>query len=272
MTLATHHYPVAANDEARAFFDQGLIFAYGFNHLEALRAFRHAQQLDPDCAMCFWGEAYVLGPNLNLPMEKKAAPIARAAAAKAAEKAAKTSPKEQALAAAILARYAETGERAALDRTYADAMLGVARAFPDDADIATLAAESLMLLSPWDYWSDAGRTRQRTHAGSAAAAGRGAREKPRAMSPRSTSISIWWKRPTSRNAPNPMPTGCAAPCPARATSCTCPRTFICALADTRTRSTSTRMQPRRTSATSPQIPACRVRIRRCIIRTMCIST
>ncbi|MGZ8372755.1 MAG: hypothetical protein ACXWUW_07440, partial [Rhodoplanes sp.] len=152
--LGTHRYPVAAND----FFDQGLIFAYGFNHLEALRAFRHAQQLDPDCAMCFWGEAYVLGPNLNLPMEKEAAPIARGAAAKAAEKAAKTSPKEQALAAAMLARYAETGECTALDRTYADAMLGVARAFPDDADIATLAAESLMLLSPWDYWSDAGRT------------------------------------------------------------------------------------------------------------------
>jgi tetratricopeptide (TPR) repeat protein len=156
--LGMHRYPVAANDDARAFFDQGLILAYGFNHLEALRAFRHAQQLDPDCAMCFWGEAYVLGPNLNLPMEKEAAPIARGAAAKAAEKAAKTSPKEQALAAAMLARYAETGERAALDRTYADAMLGVARAFPDDADIATLAAESLMLLSPWDYWSDAGRT------------------------------------------------------------------------------------------------------------------
>ncbi len=155
--LGSHHYPVTANDEARAFFDQGLTLAYGFNHLEALRAFRHAQQLDPDCAMCFWGEAYVLGPNLNLPMEEKAAPIAQAAAAKAVEKAAKTNPKEQALAAAMLARYSPPGERAALNRTYADAMLGVARTFPDDPDIATLAAESMMLLSPWDYWSDGGR-------------------------------------------------------------------------------------------------------------------
>ncbi len=156
--LGNHRYPVVANERARAFFDQGLILAYGFNHLEALRAFRHAQQLDPDCAMCFWGEAYVLGPNLNLPMDDKAAPMAPAAAAKAVEKAAKTNPKEQALAAAMLARYSLAGERAALDRAYADAMLGVARSFPDDPDIATLAAESLMLLSPWDYWSDGGRT------------------------------------------------------------------------------------------------------------------
>lgn len=156
--LGDHEYPITANEQARAFFNQGLILAYGFNHLEALRAFRYAQQLDPDCAMCFWGEAYVLGPNLNLPMDEKAAPIARAAATKAVEKASKATPKEQALAAAMLKRYADSGERAALDRTYTDAMLDAARKFPDDPDIATLAAESLMLLSPWDYWRDNGRT------------------------------------------------------------------------------------------------------------------
>ncbi len=147
-----------ANEEARAFFDQGLIYAYGFNHLEALRAFRQAQNLDPDCAMCFWGEAYVLGPNLNLLMEAAAAPAARAAAEKAVAKAAKASAKERALAAAMLVRYREPGERADLDRKYADAMQGVAQSFPGDPDIATLAAEALMLLSPWDYWQDSGRT------------------------------------------------------------------------------------------------------------------
>lgn len=157
--LGTHRYEIAAaNDEARAFFNQGLIYAYGFNHLEALRTFRHAQRLDPDCAMCFWGEAYVLGPNLNLPMEAAAAPAARAAAGQAVAKAAKTTPKEQALAGAMLARYAEPGERAGLDHKYAEAMQEVARKYPDDPDIAVLAAESLMLLSPWDYWKDSGRT------------------------------------------------------------------------------------------------------------------
>ena len=157
--LGSHRYAITvANEEARAFFDQGLIYAYGFNHLEALRAFRHAQTLDPECAMCFWGEAYVLGPNLNLPMEAGAAAMARTAAEKAVAKAAKTTPKEQALAAAILVRYAEPGKRAELDRKYAEAMQRVAQSFPDDPDIATLAAKSLMLLSPWDYWRDAGCT------------------------------------------------------------------------------------------------------------------
>ena len=106
--------------------------------------------------MCFWGEAYVLGPNLNLPMEAAAAPLARAAAERAVGKATKASAKEQALAAAMLVRYAEPGERAELDRTYAEAMEGVARSFPDDPDIAALAAELLMLLSPWDYWLELG--------------------------------------------------------------------------------------------------------------------
>ena len=157
--LGQHRYDVAvANDDARAFFNQGLIHAYGFNHLEALRAFRRAQELDPDCAMCFWGEAYVLGPNLNLQMDATGAPAARAAAEKAVAKAANGSAKEKALAAAMRVRYAGPGERAELDRKYAEAMQSVAKTFPNDPDIGTLAAKSLMLLSPWDYWQDGGRT------------------------------------------------------------------------------------------------------------------
>lgn len=157
--LGRHTYRITtSNDEAQRFFNQGLILAYGFNHLEALRAFKHAQSLDPNCAMCFWGEAYVLGPNLNMPMDEGATPQARAAAKKAIETSAQASEKEKALAAALLVRYEGQGERAALDRKYADAMMGVAKSFPDDPDIATLAAESIMLLSPWDYWADQGRT------------------------------------------------------------------------------------------------------------------
>lgn len=156
--LGEHRYPITTSSEkAQRFFDQGLIQAYGFNHLEALRAFRRAQEFDPNCAMCFWGEAYVLGPNLNLPMDEKALPLARAAAAKAQDRA-KVTPNEQVLAAAMRARYEGDSDRATLDRKYADAMVKVAETFPDDPDIATLTAESLMLLSPWDYWSDGGRT------------------------------------------------------------------------------------------------------------------
>src|SRR5689334_19111292 len=94
-----------ANERAQAYFDQGLRLSYAFNHGEAQRAFRTAQKLDPDCAMCFWGEALVLGPNINLPMQEDAMAPAYAAAQKAKALADKASPREQALIGALTARY-----------------------------------------------------------------------------------------------------------------------------------------------------------------------
>lgn len=148
----------AANGTAQSYFDQGLRLTYAFNHSEAQRAFRKAQKLDPDCAMCFWGEALVLGPNINLPMQDDAVAPAFAAAEKARSLAAKASPREQALIAALSTRYAKEakGDRAPLDAAYAAAMEKVATQFPDDNEIAVLYAESVMDLSPWDYWQPGG--------------------------------------------------------------------------------------------------------------------
>src|ERR1700682_5919797 len=93
--------------QAQQYFDQGLRLAWNFNHAEAQRAFQKAQRLDPGCAMCYWGEAYVLGPNINMPMDPKAMAPAAAAAAKARSLAGKATPREQALIAAVSARYNE---------------------------------------------------------------------------------------------------------------------------------------------------------------------
>jgi len=147
-----------SNPDAQRYFDQGLRLTYAFNHAEAQRAFREAQRLDPDCAMCLWGEALVLGPNINLPMQDEAVAPAFAAAQKAAALAARTTPREQALIAAVSTRYAEDtkADRAALNAAYAAAMGKVAAQFPDDNEIAVLYAESLMDLSPWNYWRPGG--------------------------------------------------------------------------------------------------------------------
>jgi tetratricopeptide (TPR) repeat protein len=146
------------NSEAQGFFDQGLRLTYAFNHDEARRAFRKAQRLDPDCAMCVWGEALVLGPNINLPMLEEAVPLAYTAVQKAQALAGKTRPHEQALIAALSARYAanSAADRTTLDAAYAAAMARVAAQFPDDDEIAVLYAESVMDLSPWDYWQPGG--------------------------------------------------------------------------------------------------------------------
>jgi tetratricopeptide (TPR) repeat protein len=157
--LGTHSHRIStASKLAQRYFDQGLRLAWGFNHAEAQRAFRKAQRLDPACAMCFWGEAYVLGPNINVPMDDKANAPALAAAAKARELAPRATPSEKALIEAIAARYSADpkAERARLDKAYADAMASAAARFPGDLDIAALYAESLMDLSPWDYWEPGG--------------------------------------------------------------------------------------------------------------------
>jgi len=152
------HKITTANAEAQAYFDQGLRLAYAFNHGEAQRAFRKAQKLDPNCAMCFWGEALVLGPNINLPMQDDAIAPALAAAEQARALSANASPREQALIAALATRYAADpkAERAKLDAAYAGAMADVAAKFPDDNDIAALYAEAVMDLSPWNYWQPGG--------------------------------------------------------------------------------------------------------------------
>jgi hypothetical protein len=88
---------------AQRYFDQGIKLAYAFNHAEAQRAFRKAQSLDPQCAMCFWGEALVLGPNINAPMDAAANPRALRAIERAQALAAGAAPKERILIAAVTA-------------------------------------------------------------------------------------------------------------------------------------------------------------------------
>jgi tetratricopeptide (TPR) repeat protein len=147
-----------AKPRAQAYFNQGIRLTFSFNHAEAARAYRAAQQADPSCAMCYWGEALVLGPNINAPMFPDAAAPAAAAAARANALAARATPAEQALIKAVALRYATPApaDRAPLDQAYAKAMADAAHAFPNDDTIQVLYAESLMDLSPWNYWDAAG--------------------------------------------------------------------------------------------------------------------
>ena len=107
--------------DAQRYFDQGLRMAYGFNHEAAGRSFAEAARLDPQCAMCVWGQALVLGPNINLPMDPEAAKEATALAARAASLAAHARQADRALIQALQARYADPApeDRTPLDRAYA---------------------------------------------------------------------------------------------------------------------------------------------------------
>ena len=153
--LGNHHFEISTSvPEVSRWFDQGLMLAYGFNHDAAERSFLRATELDPGCAMCWWGAALVLGPHVNSTMDPANAGKAWHRLGKALELAPKTSPREQAWIEALAARYAEhpPTDRKALDEAWARSTGGLAKAYPDDLDAATFHAEAMMDTQPWDYY------------------------------------------------------------------------------------------------------------------------
>ncbi|MEK7352424.1 MAG: hypothetical protein AAB177_16255, partial [Nitrospirota bacterium] len=158
--LGSLHHPITTTSEqAQRYFDQGLRLVYAFNHEEAIRSFEVAAHLDPQAAMPYWGIALALGPNINSAMEKKGEHRAVEMVQKARRMAARATPVEQAYIEALAARYVGRRgiNRKGLDEAYAKAMRSVAQRFPEDGDAATLFAEALMDLRPWDFWKPDGR-------------------------------------------------------------------------------------------------------------------
>lgn len=164
--MGSHHRPVTTNIErAQRYFDQGLIWAYSFNYREATRSFREAARLDPDCAMAYWGIALANGPHINRSqMTPEQSRTAWEAINQALVRAHAAHEKERDLIEALAKRYAwpAPADRSELDKAYAQAMKRVYEKYSDDADIATLYAESLMDLWPWNLWGLDGSPRPDT--------------------------------------------------------------------------------------------------------------
>jgi tetratricopeptide (TPR) repeat protein len=150
-------FPISTTDKkAQEYFNQALVLTYGFDHSDAEVSFLKAAEFDPRAAMPYWGVAFVLGPNINAPMNEADVPRAYAMAQKALGLADRTTDKERALIEALAVRYAPepVPDRTFLDQAFANAMAQVYDRFPDDPDVAVLYAESLMDLHPWNYWTD----------------------------------------------------------------------------------------------------------------------
>jgi tetratricopeptide (TPR) repeat protein len=160
--IGRHHHPITTRSpQAQRYFDQGMMLIFNFNHKEAVRSFRAAATLDPECAMAHWGEAFAQGPHINGPMTDEAVPLAWAALQRAQQLKAKANPRERAYIEALAKRYSAPGakhDRAALDRAFALAMRGVADAFPDDHDAAVFWVDAWMNTTPWNYWQADKRT------------------------------------------------------------------------------------------------------------------
>ncbi|OQW33537.1 MAG: hypothetical protein A4E19_03880 [Nitrospira sp. SG-bin1] len=153
--LGSHHKRISTRvSVTQQYFDQGLRLVYGFNHAEAIRSFVRAAELDPSCAMCYWGIALAYGPHVNAPMDSASGVAAYAAVQKAVSLKSHATAPERAYIEALAQRYEADPptDRAKLDTLYSSAMGKVVKTYPNDLDAATLYAESLMDLRPWNYW------------------------------------------------------------------------------------------------------------------------
>ena len=169
--LGSHSFTISSKVEGvQEYFNQGLIMAFAFNHAESIRSFKAAQKLDPNCAICFWGEALALGPNINVTSDGKAimSPQDRLDAFERTNKAIAliefASPKEKDFILTLKSRYNGdvNSSRVPLDIAYAEAMEALSSKYSDDTDAASLYAEALMNTMPWNYWAEDGNPKPDT--------------------------------------------------------------------------------------------------------------
>jgi tetratricopeptide (TPR) repeat protein len=164
--LGNLHHPVSTRDhQAQRFFNQGLALIYAFNHDEAARSFRRAVELDPQLAMAHWGIALAIGPNYNEATVDRERVNAACEAIKRARSLAEAEPgHERAYIEALAKRFSPDPKadfkKLALD--YRDAMRELHRLYPDDLDAATLYADSMMTVRPWQLWTKDGKPAEGT--------------------------------------------------------------------------------------------------------------
>lgn len=145
---------------AQDLFDLGLSLVISFNHDAAVSVFQEAQAADPDCAMCYWGEAFARGSNINIMAAESSLQAAAEVSARAVELSGDAPDAERVLIEAMAQRYIAGSEGAVTEDVvaFADALGAAAAAFPEDDFILSLAAEANMNTQPWDYWEADGYT------------------------------------------------------------------------------------------------------------------
>jgi pimeloyl-ACP methyl ester carboxylesterase/Flp pilus assembly protein TadD len=158
-------HPVSTKiPEAQKFFNQGLAYLYAFNHAEGVKSFKNAAELDPDFAMAYWGMALGLGANYNDPANPERFAEAYVNLQKAIALAPKASQADRDYIATLSKRYSQdpNADKQKLANDYKAAMGELVKKYPDDLDAATLYAESMMNLRPWQLWSLDGKPAEGT--------------------------------------------------------------------------------------------------------------
>jgi tetratricopeptide (TPR) repeat protein len=161
----SRHTIRTTSPEAQKFFDQGMDYLFAFNHDEARRSFQKAADLDPKAPMPLWGVALAVGPNYNdIDIGHAREQQAFNAITKAKQLAAGGPAIEADYIEALSTRYAQAANHdlKVLGENYSKAMAVLVTKHPDDLDAATLYAESMMDLHPWQLWTADGKPKEGT--------------------------------------------------------------------------------------------------------------
>ena len=158
------HIITAKSATVQAYFDQGLALIYGFNHDEALRSFEEAARIDPACAMCQWGIAYAVAPNINLPIDSAREARGLAAVREAQRLATRVTRRERDYINALAVRFGEPAgtSRAARDSAFATEARKVAQRYRSDVDAQVIFADAMLNLRPWNQWTRDGKAQPGT--------------------------------------------------------------------------------------------------------------
>jgi len=161
------------NDETRKMY----ILAHGhmlnYNHEEAIACFQKCTELDPDCAMAWWGIAYCLSSNYNWSpgLGSGHDPIQQAMSLRD-----KCTELEQDLINALAERHSEEARDAAdpsvlnmgnspeLNIAFADAMAPLYEKYKGNLDVTAIYVEALMNLKAWQLWDKNTKTGEITPA------------------------------------------------------------------------------------------------------------
>ncbi|BBY83567.1 tetratricopeptide repeat protein [Mycolicibacterium pulveris] len=148
--------------EAQMWFDRGMVWAYAFNHEEAIRCFERALQFDPDLAIARWGIAYSIGPNYNKAWDAfdpgdKATSLTRARTELALAGGGRASAVERGLINALRERFSiddpdDVDALSAAGAAYVAVMERLYVDHPDDVDVAAMTADALVNLTAWALW------------------------------------------------------------------------------------------------------------------------
>lgn len=160
IALGPHTWEITTDSEmAQNYFKQGLQMRYAYGVNDSARSFREARLADPNCAMCYWGEAFALGSFLNGGMSAEKAPYAHEAIEKAVELSANASEMERDLIMAARDRYPadyDPDNRRPVDEAFAERMQVVYEKYPDHSEVAVVYAISIFLLEERRGYRDIG--------------------------------------------------------------------------------------------------------------------